>query len=171
MHQGVETRQKSISNNTLLLVEPTTRRGNFKTKLISRGGKKRSRTPSRSVSFNSKVKEFYTLPLEEYTDSEHFATWYYDEEYELMMGQCLKIIKKLHQGKTISRKYCVRGLEGMTPAAADEKDFIRAETVIAVLEAQSRQTSLGYNDPDTIAQIYSFVAAKSCQVKATFVGQ
>ena len=183
MHQVIE---RTLLQSRSFRSKLTTRVSNRRFLLTEGGGKKKrshhTAATTRSVSFNSKVTECYTLPLEEYSDNEYFASWYSDEEYEVVMRKCLKIIKKIdlgeihigktiHLGKTVSRKYCVRGLEGMTPAAPDERMLVRTEAYIAVLEEQLRQRRSGYCDPDAIAQRYRFAAAKSCQEKATQVGQ
>jgi hypothetical protein len=123
------------------------------------------------VSFNSVSDECHTHPLHEYTDEEHAACFFNDDEYDAFVIECLKIISKMIKGKKISsKKYSRRGLECLTPKALDAKDLKKLNAVIAVLETQRKQIGIGCNDPEEIALEYQIAAAQRCQEYAEKVG-
>lgn len=125
----------------------------------------------KTVAFDSLYDEFDTIALDDYTDEEHAASFYNDDEYDGMAHECLKIISKMTKGQKISaKKYSKRGLERMTPKAQDAKDLNKLNAVIAVLETQGKQITEGYDDPEEIANNYRIAAAKRCQEYATKVG-
>jgi hypothetical protein len=123
------------------------------------------------VSFESVSDECHTHPLHEYTDEEHAACYFNDDEYDAFARECLKIISKMTKGKKISpKKYSKRGLERMTPKAQEAKDLKKRNAVIAVLETQRKQIGVGCNDPEEIAIEYQIAAAQRCQEYAEKVG-
>lgn len=135
-----------------------------KTKL----GKKRTRrSQPRSVTFDKTYEVCPILSLDEYGDKEFFDCWYQEDDYTLMTKECFKIIKKMQQGKPINaRKYCVRGLERMTPEATDARDLVRMNAYIAVLEEQNTQMVHGVQNEKKIAKAYRKASAKTCQADA-----
>jgi hypothetical protein len=133
--------------------------------------KKSHKVVRKCVSFDSFYDECPTLPLHEYTDEEHAACFFNDDEYDAIAHECLKIISRLTKGqKTSSKKYSKRGLERMTPKAQDAKDLNKLNAVIAVLETQGKQIGVGCNDPEEIAREYQIAAAQRCQEYAEKVG-
>jgi hypothetical protein len=123
------------------------------------------------VSFDCLYDEWPTLPLHEYTDEEHAACFFNEDEYDAIADECLKIISKMTKGQKISsKKYSKRGLERMTPKAQDAKDLNKLNAVIAVLETQGKQIGVGCNDPEEIAREYQIAAAARCQEYAEKVG-
>jgi hypothetical protein len=123
------------------------------------------------VSFDSFYDECPTLPLHEYTDEEHAACFFNDDEYDAFANECLKIISKMTKGQKISsKKYSKRGLERMTPKAQDAKNLNKLNAVLAVIETQGKQIGGGYNDPEEIAREYQIAAAQRCQEYAEKVG-
>jgi hypothetical protein len=124
------------------------------------------------VSFDSFSDEcYYTHPLHEYTDEEHTACFYNDDEYAAIVHECLKIISKMIKGRKISsKKYSIRGLESLTPKAKDAKNLNKLNAVDAVLETQGNQTGEGCNGPEEIAREYQIAAAQRCQEYAEKVG-
>jgi hypothetical protein len=123
------------------------------------------------VSFDSFYDEWPTLPLHEYTDEEHAACFFNDDEYDAITHDCLKTIGKMSNGQKISsKKYSKRGLERMTPKAQDAKKLKRIDAVIAVLETQYKQIGMGCNDPEEIAREYQTAAAQRSQEYAERVG-
>jgi hypothetical protein len=123
------------------------------------------------VAFDSFYDEWPTLPLHEYTDEEHAACFFNDDEYDAFVHECLKIVSKMTKGEKISsKKYCKRGLERMIPDAQDAKDLNKLNAVIAVLTIQGKQIGMGCNDPEEIAREYQTAAAQRCQAYAEKVG-
>jgi hypothetical protein len=123
------------------------------------------------VSFDSFYDEGPPLPRHEYTDEEHAACFFNDDEYDVFAHECLKIISKMTNGqKTSSKKYSKRGLERMTPKAQDAKDLNKLNAIVAVLATQGKQIGEGYSDPEEIAREYQIAAAQRCQVYAEKVG-
>jgi hypothetical protein len=123
------------------------------------------------VSFDSFYDECPILPRHEYTDEEHAASFFNDDEYDAFAHECLKIISKMTKGEKISsKKYSKRGLERMTPKAQDAKDLNKLDAFVAVLATQGKQIGEGYSDPDEIAREYRIAAAQRCQVYAEKVG-
>jgi cell division protein FtsB len=112
------------------------------------------------------------LSLDDYTDAEIKACWYDEEDNTVITMECLKIIKKLAQGKAINgRKYCVRGLERMAPKANEKRELNKTNAYIAVLQEQNNQLREGRSDPKEIARQYRYAAAKLCQHEAGKAGE
>jgi cell division protein FtsB len=108
----------------------------------------------------------------DYTPREVKACWYDEHESHLIMQECLKVIKKMQEGKPINgRKYCVRGLDRFAPEAADRRELNKMKAYIAVLEEQNNQLRDGHCDPQAIARRYRAAASKRCQLKAQNVGE
>jgi hypothetical protein len=113
------------------------------------------------VYFDSVSDDCHTHPLHKYTDEEHAACFFNDDEYDAFVHECLKIITKMTKGQKISsKKYSKRGLERNTTKAQDAEDFNKLNAVLAVLETQGRQIGVGCNDPEEIAREYQIAAAE-----------
>eukprot|EP00980_Cylindrotheca_fusiformis_P005813 scaffold1223_cov119-Cylindrotheca_fusiformis.AAC.16 len=110
---------------------------------------------TRSVSFFPTVDEYHTLARVDYSPEEQENSWYDAEEYDDIIYECMRIIKRMARGQHISkRKHCTRGLERMTPDAQDRKVTLREEAYMAVLEEQARQRMQGACNPEAIAALY-----------------
>jgi hypothetical protein len=135
--------------------------------------KKRSRhTQRRTVSFAPTKAVRPTLSVIDYTRGEVKACWYEEHEYDLIIQECLKVIKKMQEGKPINaRKYCVRGLDRFAPEAADLRELNKSNAYIAVLEEQNNQLRDGHCDPQEIARHYRAAASRRCQLEAQNVGE
>lgn len=124
-----------------------------------------------SVSFAEEVDVYPTLPLNAYTEEERSLTWFTAKEFDEISRRCCKIIKKLHRGNfTTGRKYCVRGLEKMTPEQQDERYKLRQKVCLLVLEEQERQKDTSFSDPMVIAFLYRQAGAEYCQAEAQMIG-
>jgi hypothetical protein len=145
-----------------------------KSKEESTKSKKRSRhtTQRRTVSFAPTKAVRPTLSVIDYTPEEVKACWYDDHEYYVIIEECLKVIKKIQEGKPLNaRRYCVRGLDRFTPEAADLRELNKNNTCIAVLEEQNKQLQDGHCDPKVIARQYRAAASRRCQHEAQKVGE
>jgi hypothetical protein len=133
---------------------------------------KSNKVVRKCVSFDSFCDEYPTLALDEYTDEEHAACFFNDDEYEAFAYECLKIISRMTKGQKISsKKYSKRGLERMTPKTQEVKDLNKLNASIAVLGTQGKQIlGVGCNDPEEIARAYQIAAAQRCQEYAEKVG-
>jgi hypothetical protein len=131
------------------------------------------RTQGLSVSFDTTYEVCPNLSVHDYTRAESRACWFDEFENAVNRQECLKIIKKIQRGKPIfnSKQYCVRGLERMTPDAADRREFNKMNAYIAVLEEQNAQWHSGLNDPKRISRVYRDAAARRSQQEAGKMGQ
>ena len=131
-----------------------------------------TRNASTSVSFNENVYARPTQSLNDYTEAELEACWYNDDEYRQIKKDCIKIVKKMQQGKRINtRKYSVRGLEKYTGEAIERRELNKINAYIAVLDEQNRQLINGITDPKRIAKQYRLTSAKHCQEEASRKGE
>jgi hypothetical protein len=140
----------------------------------STNSKKRSRhtTQQRTVSFAPTKEMCPTFSVIDYTPEEVKACWYKEHEYDLIIQECLKVIKKMQGGKPINaHKYCVRGLDRFAPEAADLREVNKLNAYIAVLEEQNNQLRDGHCDPQEIARHYRAAASRRCQLEAQKVGE
>jgi hypothetical protein len=93
----------------------------------------------RCVTFDSVSDECHPHPLHEYTDEEHAACFFNNDDYEAFAHECVKIISKMTKGQKInSEKYSKRGLERLIPKTQDAKNLKILNAVIAVLETQGQ---------------------------------
>jgi hypothetical protein len=136
--------------------------------------KKRSRhtTQQRTVSFAPTTRVRPTLSVIDFTPEEVKACWFEEHEYDLIIQECLKVIKKMEEGKPINtRRYCVRGLNRFAPEAADRRELNKMNAYPAVLEEQDNQLRDGHCDPEDIAWQYRAAASSRCQHEAQQVGE
>jgi hypothetical protein len=140
----------------------------------SNKSKKRSRhtRQRRTVSFAPAKAVRPTLSVIDYTPEEVKACWYEEHEYDLIIQECLKVIKKIQEGKLINaRRYCVRGLDRFAAEAADRREVNKLNAYIAVLVEQDNQLRDGHCDPQEIARQYRAAASRRCQHEAQKVGE
>jgi hypothetical protein len=77
------------------------------------------------------------LNPEDYTEQEISSCWYSKEEFSEITRKCVSLVSKIIKGK--AEKYCVRGLDRMTPEVTAEREMIRLDAYIAVLSEQQQQ--------------------------------
>lgn len=125
------------------------------------------------VSFEETCRVKLGLNLEDYTETEIAASWYSKEEYSVITRKCTSLIKNLIKGdEATHQKYCVRGLERMTPEAADKRTLARMDAYIAVLNEQSKRRgySIDHDNTEEIARKYRETTAMKCQQAAHEIG-
>jgi hypothetical protein len=129
-------------------------------------------TVEKFVRFGNKDTFRKTLSIKDYTPDEVRATWYVSEDYQRILRQCQKEIRKINQGGELKdKKYCSRGLQGFTNAGRAIKERSRILTFNAVLNQQLAQWDEGIFDEDAIAEIYIRTTSR-CQMWANApVGQ
>jgi hypothetical protein len=160
------------SGKSVLTKKPLQRTKSEETRTASLSKKRSRHSQPRSVSFDTTYEVCPILSLDEYTQEDLDACWFAEEDYSTITNECFKIIKKMQQGRAINaRKYCVRGLERMTPEASDLRDLKRMNAYISVLEEQNTQMREGTYDPKKIAKEYRKASAKRCQQEAQRIGE
>ena len=122
--------------------------------------------PIKTVSFSSRMKVRGIPRASSYTEEEHKASWYQEDEFYQMRMACVKQIDKINKGMVLKdKKYCSRGLEGHTRLLEISKRQNRRAGFDAVINEQREQRHLGFVDDEAIARKYSDVTS-SCQLWA-----
>ena len=123
------------------------------------------------VRFSERTYVRKTLSKKDYTSQEVQACWYTSEENRRIHKRRRKEVRKIDEGNKLKdKKYCSRGLEGLTTVGAATKWSKRSLATNAVLDEQMIQWEEGVFDEDAIAEIYC-KAVSSCQLWATIVGR
>lgn len=125
-------------------------------------------SPVKKVTFASTVHARRVLHVNDYSGFEIYACWYDEEEEAEERRKCVRIISKIVQGK--AGKYCVRGLDRMTPKAVNERDGSRMDAYLAVLREQNTQFMTGQTDAEAIAKKYEAASAARHRKEAYQVG-
>ena len=125
----------------------------------------------KAVSFLEQVAVCRILPRHDYTEDEICSAWFQEDEYQRIMKDCCKQIKKMNSGETLKdKKYCSRGLETHTKLRSITKLQNRKVGFDAVLDAQYLQLKHnGVRDDAEIAEQYIY-ATSSCQIWANVIG-
>jgi hypothetical protein len=125
--------------------------------------------PKAKVSFAQTCKVVLGPSLDDYTAQEISAAWYNGNDYSVIHRKCGSLIRKIKNGKV--DKYCVRGLERMTPRAIEERELTRIATYIAVLGEQNKPSYMRGDKSEAIARKYRQAAGvEKCQQVAHKVG-
>ncbi len=129
----------------------------------SKGPLEHSTRPTKSVSFNERVRAKKTVHFVDFTEQETQDYWYADDDFvrmkhdvhfevNLLENECL------HQD---TPKYCRRGIESHTRDGAKRRSANKTKSRNVVLEEQALQRKEGSNDSDYIAEIYATAVAHS----------
>ena len=106
--------------------------------------------------FSTTVEEYPTLRQDDYTDEEHLACFWRDEELDKTLAKCRKIVANHH-----GLNYCTRGLESLL----DERcSYEKQEALEAVLTSHKNESA------QDIADRY-MALSESCQTRALELAQ
>jgi hypothetical protein len=130
---------------------------------------KKNNNKKKVISFSPTCSIKSALHVNDYTAEEISLSWYNYEESSEHRQKCVRIVEKIVQGK--AGKYCVRGLDRMTPRAVDERNSIRMDTYLAVLREQNKHFLTGRMDEEAIARKYRSASATRHQEEAYRVGR
>lgn len=128
------------------------------------------RQQSKSVSFDPKCRAKRTIHLKDYTADDISSCWYTERELSEQRRKSVRIISKIAEGGGKAGNYCVRGLDRLTPKAAEERYNVQLDVYLAVLREQHTQYLTGKHDVEAIAQKYRDVSAARHQEAAYQVG-
>ena len=114
----------------------------------------------KTVTFSLENAIYQTMPLSAYSPEEIEAVWFTQDEFLIIQKQMEKQLRKLSRGERLKdKKYCSRGLEGMTAVGLKSADFNRSLAWKAVLEVQKNQKEMGLVDEEAIAETYRRVSS------------
>jgi hypothetical protein len=123
------------------------------------------------VRFSEKTRSRETLSRKDCTLEEATKYWWCRKDYQRILRQCKKKIKKIDLGEKFKgKKYCARGLEDRTKIGSVLKAQARALAMNAVFDEQLTQWNEGVFDEQAIADVY-YIASSSCQLWASLVGR
>ncbi|KAG7370257.1 hypothetical protein IV203_028003 [Nitzschia inconspicua] len=129
---------------------------------------KASATPPlrKEVSFQSFVKAYKILHIDDYSIRQIRNTWYSEDEYKRIkknMHSCLSS-KETSTLKEEDRFICTRGLEDMSLEGQASRQQRREQAREAVLNAQLLQLMLGMKDDESLAHAYAVASFESKRI-------
>jgi hypothetical protein len=127
-------------------------------------GKRKPVRRRTSISFCEEDQINEVVPVKSLTD-EPEALWFQDAEYSVMQTKNCSLIEAAEQGKTTTKKYCIRGLEGHFGEGAECKEESRGAAWDAVLIEQHMQHNEGSFDDEGISVLYRLSSIES-KIKA-----
>lgn len=124
----------------------------------------------KGVTFGTSVKVRPCMPLDDYTDEEHFNSWYIPEEMQLMKRERKAVVRHVENDMKLPSMTTFRGLEGRTKMGDLEKGANRLAGLMSVINAQARQRLAGECDDEAIGMAYHH-STKHCWEKARQLAQ
>ncbi|KAL3927049.1 MAG: hypothetical protein SGARI_005429 [Bacillariaceae sp.] len=124
------------------------------------------------VSFADTCNVRPTISRKSYSEQEKACAWYSGQEFKTIQSKSLKLVQLLDEsgGVLQGRRYCTRGLEGLTQDGYQSKKMNRITASMVVLDEQENQLyEKGKVDYDVIASEYQQVTSSS-QLWAHVVG-
>mmetsp|Transcript_10300 Transcript_10300/g.14777 ORF Transcript_10300/g.14777 Transcript_10300/m.14777 type:complete len:292 (+) Transcript_10300:48-923(+) len=140
------------------------------------------RTGERRVSFSPRVRARPSLHINEYTEEEHFNSWYRPEEYQSIKKNIVLTVKLAKRGLLYNEddssndneisppSMTMRGLEHRTRTGHLVRETNKAGALLTVLNEQLKQRKSGQSDDEAIRQVYLQVSYH-CLKKAQDVGR
>lgn len=126
----------------------------------------------RRIRFNSRVAVKETIHVNEYTDEEIFRAWYRKADFSKMKTSYAYIVQLLaagrYQGDTDDMTS--RGLEYRHREGAMKRKANKLNALYAVLDEQERQWSSGYENDETLRNVY-LQHSTHCRHNAHAMGQ
>lgn len=115
----------------------------------------------KSVAFFELVGIKRIVPYYEYSDDEHDATWYSEDQLREVVSECVATCRMMTQGEPILEEegLCSRGLEFKTPSGSRFKREAKARARQVVIEECETQKRTKIHDPEYLAMVYA-VATK-----------
>ena len=94
--------------------------------------------------------------INDYSEREIKATWYTEEDLEDVIAECITTVRKMVKKEGFDeRVFCERGLEYKTPSGAKFRKKNKVSSIQIVIDEQRLQKSMGMEDPEYLAEIYS----------------
>ena len=123
------------------------------------------------MNFSATAQVRKAISLQDISEEERRAAWYFQEEYDEITESCFEQIQRMERGEMFRDiKYCARGLEVHCGSQALVKIKNRSLAIQVVIEEQERQLELFTDHSmDAIALVYHH-ASSSSQLWATTVG-
>eukprot|EP00543_Licmophora_paradoxa_P002622 CAMPEP_0202441098 /NCGR_PEP_ID=MMETSP1360-20130828/389_1 /ASSEMBLY_ACC=CAM_ASM_000848 /TAXON_ID=515479 /ORGANISM="Licmophora paradoxa, Strain CCMP2313" /LENGTH=201 /DNA_ID=CAMNT_0049055847 /DNA_START=36 /DNA_END=641 /DNA_ORIENTATION=+ len=109
---------------------------------------------TRSVRFNQTVDYRSCLHVNDYTDDEYDTAWYSKQEYAEMKREIAITLRIIKAGLILPDGLTFRGLEYRTKEGSLARKENKAHGLIAVLEEQDRQRSMGFSDDELISRAF-----------------
>ena len=125
----------------------------------------------RTLTINPFVEVAEVLSIYDYTPQEIEAAWYDEQDMEKITHRCFRAVHRMECGGSKSgKKYCTRGLEGLTTLGSISKTKTRTAAFAAVLEEQERQWNENEEiDDEAISDAYKKTCTSS-QLWAQVIG-
>mmetsp|Transcript_18329 Transcript_18329/g.45408 ORF Transcript_18329/g.45408 Transcript_18329/m.45408 type:complete len:168 (-) Transcript_18329:117-620(-) len=126
----------------------------------------------RKVSFSKIVAEYDIENAADYSDEERQATWYSKPQLKEFKKRVIRTAHKMETGQLdpFDDRWTSRGLEGRTTGGYQQRRQSRSSALNAVLLEQDRQLIEGFEDPESLADVYREYSAVS-QALARLMGK